>query len=54
MAEQINVLVTVKLSDEYLVEYDGFLPEDIAYYFVENLQNDFDSSGVEFELLEVY
>lgn len=51
---KLNLLVSIKLSDEYLGDYDGMAPEDIAYYFIENVQADYDNSGAEFELLEVY
>lgn len=54
MDEQINFLVSVKLTEDFISSYVGLSPEDIAYYFMENLQSDYDNSGVEFEMLEVY
>lgn len=54
MAERIHILASVKLGEDYTEEFDGMSPEDIAFYFVENLQADFEGLDIEFEMLEVY
>jgi hypothetical protein len=53
MGEHVNLLVSIKLSDEYLSEYVGMSPEDIGYNFIEELAYDYVDAGVEFEILEI-
>lgn len=54
MGKVVNFLVAIRVSDEYLSEYEGLSPEDIGYYFIDQMQSDYEGAGIEFELLEVY
>jgi hypothetical protein len=58
MGKVVNFLVAIKVSDEYLSEYEdlsaNWTLEDIGYHFIDEIQSDYDGSGIEFELLEVY
>lgn len=54
MGKVVNFLVAIRVSDEYLTDYEGLSTEDIGYYFIEQMQSDYDGAGIDFELLEVY
>lgn len=54
MGKVVNLLVSIRVSDEYLSDYEGMSLEDIGYYIVEQMQSDYDGAGIDFELLETY
>lgn len=53
MGKTVEFLVSIRISEEVAAEFgDISVPEEVAWRFLDDLQNEYSRADVEFEMLE--